>query len=66
MINFTVHTQGESRNKATMQLWQQIINELERSQGIMVYGSTPYVGMTPEINGGHIERAQMTRSKCLR
>ena len=33
---------------------------------IMAYGSTPYVGMIPEKNGGHIKSAQMTRSKCLR
>ena len=33
---------------------------------IMAYGSTPYVGMTPKKNGGHIKSAQMTRSKCLR
>ena len=33
--------------------------------GIMAYGSTPYVGMTPKKNGGHIKSAQMTRSKCL-
>ena len=32
----------------------------------MVYGSTPYVGMAPKKNGGHIKSAQMTRSKCLR
>ena len=31
-----------------------------------VGGSTPYVGMAPEKNGGHIKSAQMTRSKCLR
>ena len=34
--------------------------------GIMAYGNTPYVGMAPEKNGGHIESAEMTRSKCLR
>ena len=34
--------------------------------GIMAYGSTPYVGMTPKKNGGHIQSAQMTRSKCPR
>ena len=33
---------------------------------IMAYGSTPYVGMTPKKNGGHIQSAQMTRSKCPR
>ena len=33
---------------------------------IMVYGSTPYVGMAPEKNGGYNKSAQMTRSKCLR
>ena len=33
---------------------------------IMAYGSTPYVGMAPKKNGGHIKSAQMTRSKCLR
>ena len=27
---------------------------------------TPYVGMAPKKNGGHIKSAQMTRSKCLR
>ena len=32
---------------------------------IMAYGSTPYVGMAPKKNGGHIKSAQMTRSKCL-
>ena len=32
---------------------------------IMVYGSMPYVGMTPKKNGGHIKSAQMTHSKCL-
>ena len=32
---------------------------------IMAYSSTPYVGMTPKKNGGHIESAQMTCSKCL-
>ena len=32
---------------------------------IMAYGSTPYVGMVPKKNGGHIKSAQMTRSKCL-
>ena len=31
----------------------------------MAYGSTPYVGMTPKKNGGHIKSARMTRSKCL-
>ena len=31
----------------------------------MAYSSTPYVGMTPKKNGGHIKSAQMTRSKCL-
>ena len=31
----------------------------------MAYGSTPYVGDDPEKNGGHIESAQMTHSKCL-
>ena len=25
---------------------------------------TPYVGMAPKKYGGHIERAQMTPSKC--
>ena len=33
---------------------------------IMAYGSTPYVGMTPKKNGGHIKSAQMTRSKFAR
>ena len=33
---------------------------------IMAYGSTPYVGMAPKKNGGHIKSAQITRSKCLR
>ena len=33
---------------------------------IMAYYHTPYVGMTMKKNGGHIKRAQMTRSKCLR
>ena len=33
---------------------------------IMAYGSTPYVGMAPKKNGGHIKSTQMTRSKCLR
>ena len=32
---------------------------------IMAYGSTPYVGMAPKKNGGHIKSAQMTHSKCL-
>ena len=32
---------------------------------IMVYGSTPYVGMTLKKDGGHNKSAQMTRSKCL-
>ena len=32
---------------------------------IMAYGSTPYVGMAPNKNGGHIKSAHMTRSKCL-
>ena len=27
---------------------------------IIVYGSTPYVGMTPNKNGGHIKSVQMT------
>ena len=27
---------------------------------IMVYGSTPYVGMTPKENDGHNKSAQMT------
>ena len=31
---------------------------------IMAYGSTPYVGMAPKKNGGHIKSAQITRSKC--
>ena len=31
---------------------------------IMAYGSTPYVGMVPKKNGGHIKSAQITRSKC--
>ena len=31
---------------------------------IMVYGSTPYVGMTLKKNHGHIKSAQMTHSKC--
>ena len=34
--------------------------------GIMVCGSTQYVGMAREKNGGHIKSAQMTRLKCLR
>ena len=32
---------------------------------IMAYSSTPYVGMAPNKNGGHIKSAHMTRSKCL-
>ena len=32
---------------------------------IMAYGSTPYVGMTPKKNGGHIKSAQ-TRNVCVR
>ena len=32
---------------------------------IMVYGSTPFVGMAQKKNGGHIKSAQMTRLKCL-
>ena len=32
----------------------------------MAYSGTPYVGMAPNKNGGHIKSAQMTRSKCLR
>ena len=35
-------------------------------QYIMAYSSTPYVGMAPKKNGGHIKSEQMTRSKCLR
>ena len=30
----------------------------------MAYGSTPYVGMAPKKNGGHIKSAQMTRSNA--
>ena len=37
-----------------------------RTYHIMAYGSTPYVGMAPKKNGGHIKSAQMTRLKCLR
>ena len=33
---------------------------------IMAYYRTPYVGMTPKKNGGHIKSAQMTRSKFVR
>ena len=43
----------------------QISIAIYRRQTIMAYGSTPYVGMTPKKNGGHIKSAQMTRSKCL-
>ena len=32
---------------------------------IMAYGSTPYVGMASNKNGGHIKSAHMTYSKCL-
>ena len=39
---------------------------LGKAVHIMAYGSTPYVGMTPKKNGGHIQSAQMTRSKCPR
>ena len=28
------------------------------SYDIMAYGSTPYVGMAPQKNGGHIKSAQ--------
>ena len=35
------------------------------NRNIMAYGSTPYVGMTPKKNSGHIKSAQMTCSKCL-
>ena len=40
--------------------------QLLSQKNIMAYGSTPYVGMTPKKNGGHIQSAQMTRSKCPR
>ena len=33
---------------------------------IMAYGSTSYVGMALNKNGGHIKSAQMTSSNCLR
>ena len=36
-----------------------------QSYNVMAYGSKPYVGMAPPKNGGHIESAQMTCSKCL-
>ena len=39
---------------------------LTSHSGIMAYGSTPYVGMTPKKNGRHIKSAQITRLKCLR
>ena len=39
--------------------------KVRRAKLIMAYGSTPYVGMTPKKNSGHIKSAQMTRSKCL-
>ena len=42
------------------------VYEFTKYSCIMAYGSTPYVGMTPKKNGGHIKSAQMTRSKCLR
>ena len=42
------------------------VREMIECTYIMAYGSTPYVGMAPKKNGGHIESAQMTRSKCLR
>ena len=33
----------------------------------MAYGSTPYIGMAPKKNGGHIKSAQMTRSNvCIK
>ena len=37
----------------------------DTSHNIMAYGSTPYVGMAPKKNGGHIKSAKMARSKCL-
>ena len=37
----------------------------EYNSKIVVYGSMPYVGLTPKKNGGHIESAQMTRLKYL-
>ena len=32
---------------------------------IMAYGRTPYVGMTPKKNGGHIKSVQMTHLKYV-
>ena len=46
--------------------WLNLLNLYCMSSVIMAYGSTPYVGMTPEKNGGHNKSAQLTRSKCLR
>ena len=37
-----------------------------QNYNVMADSSTPYVGMTPPKNGGHIESVQMTHSKCLR
>ena len=44
---------------------QCLLHVLDYAGGyIMAYGSTPYVGMVPKKNGGHIKSAQITRSKC--
>ena len=43
--------------------WVQIPYAISLNTKIMAYGSTPYVGMIPKINGGHIKSAQMTRLK---
>ena len=41
-----------------------LINHVNQWPGIMVYGSTPYVGMAPKKNGGHIKSAH--RNVCIR
>ena len=42
------------------------LDKILGNKPIMAYGSTPYVGMAPKKNGGHIKSAQMTCLKCLR
>ena len=46
-------------------LWVDLTQRMP-TQIMMAYGITPYVGMAPKKNGGHIKSAQMTCSKCRR
>ena len=62
LISLTNHTHNFGYKNSCSEPQQ---HEYSYSSFIMAYGSTPYVGMTPNKNGGHNKSVQMTRSKCL-